>query len=130
MGGRSRTVDRDRPQGRHGLPRPGGRTRLPPVYADIYGVAARERALVTIESVLGHRDVDHVVAEGSIDTVLVEHAEGASTIVVGTRARRRFWHRFRPSLTNRITGRVDSTVISVPYDDRDRGESARPAEHR
>lgn len=98
-------------------PQPSAEVEFPPVYVDIYGVAARERALEVIESVLGHRDVEHVVAEGAIDTVLVEHAEGASTIVIGTRPRRRFWHRFRPSLTNRITGRVDSTVISVPSDD-------------
>lgn len=96
-------------------PQPVTEVEYPPVYVDLYGVAARERALEVIEFVLGHSDVDHVVAEGAIDTVLVEHAEGASTIVIGTRARRRFWHRFRPSLTNRITGRVDSTVISVPY---------------
>ena len=102
-------------------PQPTAEVEFPPVYVDIYGVAASERALEVIESVLGHRDVDHVVAEGAIDTVLVEHSEGASTIVVGTRARRRFWHRFRPSLTNRITGRVESTVISVPYDDPLRG---------
>ncbi len=96
-------------------PQPVTDVEFPPLYADLYGVAARERALEVIESVLGHREVDHVVAEGAIDTVLVENGEGASTIVIGTRARRRFWHRFRPSLTNRITGRVNSTVISVPY---------------
>lgn len=98
-------------------PQPAAELEFPPVYVGLYGAAARQRALEVIESVLGHRNVDHVVAEGTIDTVLVEHAEGASTIVIGTRARRRFWHRFRPSLTNRITGRVDSTVISVPYDE-------------
>ena len=96
-------------------PQPVTELEFPPMYVDLYGVAARKRALEVIESVLGHSEVDHVVAEGPIDTVLVDHAEGASTIVIGTRARRRFWHRFRPSLTNRITGRVDSTVISVPY---------------
>jgi len=96
-------------------PQPVTEGEFPPVYVDLTGSAARERALKVIESVLGHRDVDHVVAEGAIDTVLAEHAEGASTIVI-TRSRRRFWHRFRPSLTNRITGRVDSTIISVHYD--------------
>ena len=97
-------------------PTPLAEVEFPPVYVDLYGVAARERALVIIESVLGHRDVDHVVAPGSIDAVLVEHAEGASSIIIGTRARGRFRHRFRRSLTNRVTGRVDATVISVPYD--------------
>ncbi len=98
-------------------PQPMTEVEFPPVYVDLYGLAARERALEVIESVLGHRVVDHVVVEGTIETVLVEHGEGASTIVIGTRARRRLWHRFRRSLTDRITGRVDSTVISVPYDD-------------
>ena len=98
-------------------PQPVTEAEFPPLYVDLTGVAARERALEVIESVLGHRDVNHVLAQGAIDTVLIEHAEGASAIVIGTRARRSFWHRFRPSLTNRITGRIDSTVISVPYHD-------------
>ena len=103
------------------FPHPLTEAEFPPRYVDVYGVAARERALVVIESVLGHRDVDHVVAAGTIEHVLMEHAAGASTIVIGTRARRRFWHRYRRSLTNRIAGRVDSTVISVPYHDPVRG---------
>ncbi len=97
------------------FPHPLVEVEFPPIYLDLYGVAARERALVVIESVLGHRDVDHVVAPGAIETVLASHAEGSSTVVIGTRARRRFWHRLRPSLTNRITGRVSSPVISIPY---------------
>lgn len=90
---------------------------LPPTYVDLDGTAARERALQVIEAVLGHRDVDHVVAAGAIDAVLVKHAEGASSVVIGTRRRRRFWHRLRPSLTNRMTGRVGSTVISVSLEE-------------
>ncbi len=92
-----------------------GEAGFPPAHDDVYAVAAGESALAVVESVIGHRDVDHVVAQGPIEAVLVGHAQGASTIVIGTRDRA-FWQRFRPSLTDRVTGRVDGTVISVPHD--------------
>lgn len=71
-----------------------------------------------IDTVLGdgarrRPDVDHVVAPGVIDHVLADHSHDASMVVVGTRSTRRWSARLRPSLTNRITGKLDCPVVSV-----------------
>ena len=95
------------------------------MYLDLHDAAAegaRERSRRAITEVFGSGIVDHIVTEGSIEDLLVEHADPDSVIVIGTRSRVKFWHRFRPSLTNRITGRVECTVISVPR----RSEQLRP----
>ncbi|MFN3258122.1 MAG: universal stress protein [Ilumatobacter sp.] len=60
------------------------------------------------------RPVRHVVDVGSIDTVLDRYGTGAAMIVIGTRLRRRWWHRFRSSTTNRVTGSATCPVISIP----------------
>lgn len=60
------------------------------------------------------RPVRHVVDVGSIDAVLDRYATGAAMIVIGTRLRRRWWHRFRSSTTNRVTGAATCPVISIP----------------
>lgn len=77
---------------------------------------ARTRARRVIDDVLGGAAVDHVVAAGSIDRLLREQSADASLIVVGTRQAGAWRQRLRSSLTNRITGRVDCPVISVPLE--------------
>ena len=60
------------------------------------------------------RPIKHVVDAGSIDSVLDRYGTGAAMIVIGTRLRRHWWHRFRSSTTNRITGAATCPVISIP----------------
>ncbi len=82
---------------------------------DMIEDGARAQARAAIIDVLGHDEVEHVVAAGSIEWVLAEQRD-ASMIVMGTRPRRTFLSRIRPSATNRVTGLVQCTVVSIPCD--------------
>ena len=57
---------------------------------------------------------EHVVALGPIERVLDEHAADAALVVVGTRRRRRWYQRLMGSAVNRVTGRLDCPVVSIP----------------
>ena len=69
---------------------------------------------------------EHVVAMGPIEAVLDKHVADAALVVVGTRRRRRWRERFRGSTTNRVTGRLNCPVVSIPEPDAD----TRSAHHR
>lgn len=87
------------------------------LYQAAYAAArasARDHVLATVEDVLGHRRVEHVVVAGSIDRALQMQAHNATALVIGTRNTSAWWKRLRPSLTNRLTGRVPCPVISIP----------------
>jgi nucleotide-binding universal stress UspA family protein len=79
---------------------------------------ARERAAVLVADVLGDDTavlaVEHMVSAGPIDRVLVEQVDEVAMFVIGTRCHRRWWDRFRPSATNRVTGKVDVPVMAIP----------------
>ncbi|MGB5756179.1 MAG: universal stress protein [Acidimicrobiales bacterium] len=83
------------------------------VHWEMMEEGARIQARAAIIDALGHDDVEHVVAAGSIESVLADQRD-ASMIVMGTRPRRTLLSRIRPSATNRVTGMVDCTVVSVP----------------
>ena len=77
---------------------------------------ARARALDVIESVLGAEPVDHVLALGPVENVLIDHSVDASMIVLGTRSSYGLRGALRSSTTDRITGRVQCPVVSIPLD--------------
>ena len=93
---------------------------VPLSYIDLYDLArdgARERAEQVIDEVLGGASsllVEHIVAPGSIDDVISQHAGDADMVVLGTQSRRRWRDRLRSSTTNRLTGHITVPVISVP----------------
>lgn len=91
--------------------------------------STQERVGDVIDTVLGdgarlRPDVDHVVAPGVIDHVLADHTHDASMVVVGTRCTRRWSARLRPSLTNRLTGKLDCPVVSVAPSSGDQAAAA------
>lgn len=75
--------------------------------------AARQRSSAVIDSVVSGWTVEHVVSVGDAASVLEASSHDAQMIVVGTRRRERLWHRWRPSLTNRLTGMVGCPVVSI-----------------
>jgi nucleotide-binding universal stress UspA family protein len=92
---------------------------------------ARRAARDAVQLVFGSRHadavVDHVVALGPIERVLDTHAAEATLVVVGTRPRRRWRERLRGSTTNRVTGRLNCPVISIPETLLDGRSPAHPA---
>lgn len=80
--------------------------------------AARQRSRAVIDSVVPGWTVDHVVRLGEPAAILEESSHDAQMIVVGTRRRVRPWHRWRPSLTNRLTGLVVCPVVSISAGER------------
>ena len=79
---------------------------------------AFQAALDAVELVFGTQrpgpGFEHVVALGPIERVLDEHAADAALVVVGTRRRRRWYERLMGSAVNRVTGRLDCPVVSIP----------------
>lgn len=80
--------------------------------------AARQRASGVLDRVLGDgasaAGIEHLLVAGAIDHALDQHAADAAMVVLGTRSRRRWRERLCSSTTNRITGRLDVPVISIP----------------
>lgn len=74
---------------------------------------ARQRARLVIEMVAPGRKLEHVVQVGDATSILKGESHTARMIVVGTRRRERAWHRWRPSLTNRLTGLAACPVVSI-----------------
>ena len=85
-------------------------------FARAYGIAeatARRRSSALIASVVPDRTVEHVVRLGDPVSILEASSHDAQMIVVGTRRRERIWHRWRSSLTNRLTGLITCPVVSI-----------------
>jgi len=79
-------------------------------------LSAEARASEVIEDVLGSSDVDHIIALGPVDRVLIDHGRDASMIVLGTRSSFGLRGAVRSSTTNRVTGKVPCPVVSIPLD--------------
>ncbi len=79
---------------------------------------AQQAALDAIRLVFGGQQpgsgFEHVVALGPIERVLEEQTADAALVVVGTRRRRRWYQRLTGSAVNRVTGRLDCPVVSIP----------------
>jgi len=79
--------------------------------------SAQQRASEVITSVLGATDVDHIMALGPVDAVLIDHGRDASMIVLGTRSSFGLPETMRSSTTNRVTGKATCPVVAIPLDD-------------
>lgn len=78
--------------------------------------SAQAQAFQVIERVMGTTDVDHVLSLGPVDSVLIDHSSEASMLVIGTRSSFGIRGKLRPSTTDRVTGKVNCPVISIPLD--------------
>ncbi|NNE74007.1 MAG: universal stress protein, partial [Acidimicrobiales bacterium] len=75
---------------------------------------ARRRVADAIDRSGGGLVVDHVVALGPIDKILLEHSADAAMIVVGVRPNDSWIDRLRPSLTSRLVERARVPVVAAP----------------
>ena len=80
---------------------------------------ARIRARETIADALGpdalhDGSIEHLVAMGPVERVVVDASRDASVVVIGTRSTEGWTAKLRGSLTNRLTGQLTCPVVSVP----------------